>query len=107
MAMNSTLGFADFLPLAFAAAIASGLDGIEQRIEPPPPFIGDVYAAAELPQVPSTLTEATDRLEASEFARRVFGEDVVEHYVHFFRTEDAAFRRAVTDWERARYFERN
>ena len=92
--------------LAFAAAIASGLDGIEQRIEPPPPFIGDVYAAAELPQVPSTLTDATDRLESSEFARRAFGEDVVEHYVHFFRTEDAAFRRAVTDWERTRYFER-
>ena len=92
--------------LAFAAAIASGMDGIERAIEPPPPFIGDVYAAAELPQVPATLTEATDRLEASDFARRVFGEDVVEHYVHFLRTEDAAYRRAVTDWERKRYFER-
>jgi glutamine synthetase len=92
--------------LAFAAALASGLDGIEQRTEPPPAFIGDVYAAAELPQVPRTLRDATDLLEASEFARRTFGEDVIEHYVHFFRTEDAAYQRAVTDWERARYFER-
>jgi glutamine synthetase len=92
--------------LAFAAAIASGLDGIEQRTEPPPPFIGDVYAAAELPQVPKTLKEATDLLEDSAFAKRIFGEDVIEHYVHFFRTEDAAYQRAVTDWERARYFER-
>ena len=64
--------------LAFAAAVASGLDGIEQRIEPPPPFIGDVYAAAELPQVPKTLKEATDLLEGSEFAKRAFGEDVVD-----------------------------
>jgi len=92
--------------LAFAAAIASGLDGIEQHTEPPPPFIGDLYAAAELPQVPTSLTDSTDCLESSEFARRVFGADVVEHYVHFLRTEDAAFRRAVTDWERTRYFER-
>ena len=92
--------------LAFAAAIASGLDGIERRIEPPPPFIGDVYAAAELQRVPSTLAEAVDRLAGSEFARRAFGEDVVEHYLHFFRTEESAYRRAVTDWERIRYFER-
>jgi glutamine synthetase len=92
--------------LAFAAAIASGLDGIDQRTEPPPPFIGDVYAAAELPQVPKTLTEATDLLERSGFAKRAFGADVVAHYVHFLRTEDEAYHRAVTDWERTRYFER-
>jgi glutamine synthetase len=92
--------------LAFAAAIASGLDGIEQHTEPPPPFIGDIYAAAELPQVPRTLTESTDLLEGSEFARRTFGTDVIDHYVHFFRTEDESYQRAVTDWERNRYFER-
>ena len=31
---------------------------------------------------------------------------MVEHYVHAFRTEQAAFDAAVTDWERRRYFER-
>jgi len=31
---------------------------------------------------------------------------VVEHYLHFYRTEQAAFDQAVTDWERIRYFER-
>jgi glutamine synthetase len=105
--IESRIPGADVNPyLAFAAAIASGLDGIEQRTEPPPPFIGDIYAAAELPQVPKTLRDATDLLEGSDFAKRTFGEDVVEHYVHFFRTEDAAYQRVVTDWERARYFER-
>jgi glutamine synthetase len=92
--------------LAFAAAIASGMDGIVQKTEPPPPFIGDVYAAAELPQVPSSLAEAVSLLESSSFARRAFGDEVIDHYVHFFRTEDAAYSRAVTDWERVRYFER-
>ncbi len=43
---------------------------------------------------------------ASPFAKQAFGQDVVEHYAHFFRTEQAAFEAAVTDWERRRYFER-
>jgi glutamine synthetase len=40
--------------------------------------------------------------EQSEFAQSAFGEDVVEHYTHFFRTEQAAYETAVTDWERQR-----
>ena len=92
--------------LALAAALASGLDGIEQRIEPPEHFTGDVYAARHLPHVPYTLGEALASFEKSEFSKRVFGSDVVEHYAHFFRTEQEAFNRAVTDWERRRYFER-
>jgi glutamine synthetase len=92
--------------LAFAAALASGMDGIERKIEPPAIFTGDIYAAKHLPRVPYTLAEATDAFEKSEFAKRVFGEAVVEHYTHFFRTEQAAFNSAVTDWERRRYFER-
>ena len=92
--------------LAFAAALASGLDGIRNRIEPPECFTGDMYAARHLPRLPATLQEATDRFAASEFAARAFGQDVVEHYTHFFTTEQAAFHRTVTDWERRRYFER-
>ncbi len=92
--------------LALAASLASGLDGIINRIEPPPIFAGDIYAARNLPRVPATLAEATKNFESSEFARRVFGDDVVEHYSHFFHTEQEAYNRAVTDWERRRYFER-
>lgn len=92
--------------LAFAASLASGLDGIAHKIEPPDCFTGDIYAARYLPRVPYTLAEATDKFAASEFAHRAFGSAVVEHYAHFFRTEQAAFNSAVTDWERKRYFER-
>ena len=91
--------------LAFAATIAAGLDGIEHRIEPPPAFEGDVYAARDLPQVPHTLNESIQALAESEWARGVLGEDVVEHYLHFFRTEQRKFDAVVTDWERRRYFE--
>ena len=92
--------------LALAGFLAAGLDGIETRIEPPDAFVGDVYGATQLPQVPRSLRDATDEFAASSFAAEAFGEDVVEHYVHFFRTEQAAFDAAVTDWERRRYFER-
>lgn len=92
--------------LAFAASLASGLDGVANQTEPPECFVGDIYAARHLPRVPYTLSEAVDKFAASEFAKRAFGEDVVEHYGHFFRTEQAAFNTAVTDWERKRYFER-
>jgi glutamine synthetase len=92
--------------LALAASLACGLEGLEKRIEPPPAFVGDIYAAKDLPSVPRTLSEATEKFSSSAFARRAFGEDVVEHYCHFYRTEAAAFDKAVTDWERARYFER-
>ena len=92
--------------LGFAAALASGLDGIANQIEPPPIFSGDVYAAQHLPRVPYTLREATDLFAASDFAQQAFGLDVVEHYTHFFRAEQMAYDTAVTDWERQRYFER-
>jgi glutamine synthetase len=92
--------------LAFAASIASGLEGVRNRIEPPECFSGDVYAARHLPRVPYTLRDATDAFASSDFAKRAFGDGVVEHYAHFFRTEESAFRVAVTDWERRRYFER-
>lgn len=92
--------------LAFAAALAAGLDGIRNNIEPPARFEGDVYSAPDLAHVPSTLREATDRFAASDFVRDTLGADVRDHYTHFLRVEQDAYDRAVTDWERRRYFER-
>ncbi len=92
--------------LAFAASLACGLDGIKNKIEPPELFVGDIYAAKNLPEVPRTLAAATERFSNSKFAKQAFGDAVVEHYTHYFQTEQAAYDRAVTDWERKRYFER-
>ena len=92
--------------LAFAASLASGLDGIKNRIEPPACFEGDIYAAAHLPRVPYTLSEAVALFERSEFAKSTFGPEVVEHYTHYFHTEQKMYNTSVTDWERKRYFER-
>lgn len=92
--------------LAYAALLAASLDGIARRLDPGPAFQGDVYAAEGLPQVPHALPEAIAELEQSAFARRAFGDEVIDHLLHFARTEQACFEGAVTDFERARYFER-
>jgi glutamine synthetase len=92
--------------LALAASLASGLEGIANKIEPPECFIGDIYQAKNLPRVPYTLADANEKFASSAFCRKAFGEAVVEHYSHFYRTEAQAYDKAVTDWERRRYFER-
>jgi len=91
--------------LAYAAALASGLDGIRRKIEPADIFEGDVYSAADLPHVPRTMCDAIIELEKSDFAVEVFGRDVIEHYLHFYKTDLTFFENAVTDWEKMRYFE--
>ena len=92
--------------LAFAATLAAGLDGVLNHIEPPALFDGDAYAAGNLPRLPYSLPEAINELDRSDWARQALGNDVVEHYLHFFRTEQRKFDEVVTSWERARYFER-
>lgn len=92
--------------LVYAGILAAGMDGIERELEPGPAFQGDAYRAARLPGVPVSLPEAIREFEGSALARQAFGEDVVEHLLHFARIEQSGFERVVTDYERRRYFER-
>ena len=92
--------------LAFAATLAAGLDGIANQTEPPPMFSGDAYAARERASVPLSLNEAVAEMDNSEWIRQTLGDSVIDHYLHFFRTEQRKFDEVVTSWERARYFER-
>jgi glutamine synthetase len=99
---------ADINPyLALAAAIGSGLYGIENKIEPGDPQTGNAYEA-KLPKnraLPRTLWEAAQKLKASKAARELFGDVFVDHYAATREWEEREFRRAITDWEMQRYFE--
>jgi glutamine synthetase len=91
--------------LAFAALLAAGLHGIENGLGLLPPVDGNAYASdAEL--FPSTLYEAIEALESGTVARSALGDDVVEHYLHYARTEQRLFDGVVTGYERQRFFER-
>ena len=91
--------------LAFAAVIAAGLHGIEQELELPPGLEGNAYES-DADRFPSTMREAIDALEDGTMARGAFGDQVVDHYLNYARTEQGLFDAFVTDWERKRYFER-
>jgi glutamine synthetase len=90
--------------LATAAALAAGLYGIEEKLEPPPAVTGDAYHA-DAPPLPRTLAEATMLLKQSERARSLLGDAFIDHYVSTREWELRQYQRAVTDWERERYFE--
>ena len=92
--------------LAFAVMIAAGLHGIDKGLELPPPFTGNAYESKEVPDVAHTLRDALSALERSEVLREALGDDVVEHYLHTGRWEQAEFDRRVTDLEVTRLFER-
>ena len=92
--------------LTYAALLAAGLDGIENKTEPPAPFAGDIYQAAELPRLQTNLRDACAAFGDSSWTRATFGDAVVDHYVHFLKTEQRKFDEIVTDWEKARFFER-
>jgi glutamine synthetase len=105
--MECRIGGADLNPhLAFAALLAAGMAGIDEKLELGPPHKGDAYGGRKLPEVPKTLREATETMDRSKFLRKAFGDDVIDHYVHTARWEQSEFDRKVTDWELFRGFER-
>ena len=91
--------------LAVAGLIAAGMYGIENKLELEEMTLGNGYEA-DKPHVPTSLREAAELFDKSEHARRIFGDDVVNHLVNAARIEMRAFDSAITDWERVRGFER-
>ena len=92
--------------VAMAAALGAGLYGIEEALPLPPETRGDATAIGAAGEaLPRTLDQATERLRHSEVARTILGEAFVDHYVRRCDWEVRQARRAVTDWELARYFE--
>ncbi|WDE09732.1 glutamine synthetase family protein [Thalassomonas haliotis] len=102
------LGAADANPyLALAAALASGLLGIEQKLEPLAQVKGNAYEQSHAQELslPRSLFEAACRLKTSTAAREVFGNEFVEHFAATREWEEREYRKHVSDWELSRYFE--
>jgi len=88
--------------LAFAVALAAGLDGINQKLDPGEPFIGDAYAIEGPNQyqlVPLSFGEALEELKRSEFVQSALGEPFLKDFVAVKEMELNRFRDYVTDWE--------
>ena len=88
-------------------ALASGLYGIEHKLQPSEPIVGNAYELKPTAKLalPVTLWEAAQRLRKSKAANELFGEEFVEHFAATREWEEREFRKHITDWELARYFE--
>jgi len=99
---------ADINPyIALAAAIGSGLWGIEHQIEPTEPIVGNAYDVTLSEQFgfPRDLYAAAQILRGSEAARDLFGDVFVDHYAMTREHEANEQLKAITDWQLNRYFE--
>jgi glutamine synthetase len=82
--------------LAFSAMMLAGLDGIQNRIEPPAPVDKDLYdlppeELALVPQVPSSLDEALIALENdNDFLKAggVFTDDLIDTWIGYKRIHE-------------------
>jgi glutamine synthetase len=79
--------------LAFAAMLMAGIDGIQKGLDAGAPADYDLFedADASVPQVPGSLAEALDALEADhEFllAGGVFSEELIRTWIDFKRENE-------------------
>ena len=100
--------------LAFSAMLMAGLDGINNRIEPPDPLDKDLYdlppeELAQVPQVPGSLEDVLDALEAdSDFLKvgGVFTDDLIDTWLAYKRTHEVdEMRLRPHPWEFALYYD--
>ncbi len=82
--------------LAFSAMLMAGIDGIQNRIEPPAPVDKDLYdlppeELAKVPQVPASLEDALDALEEDQAflkAGGVFTDDLIDTWISYKRANE-------------------
>ena len=100
--------------LAFAAMLMAGLDGVQNRLEPPDPMDRDLYdlppeEMARVPQVPGSLEAVLDGLEADQDFLKVggvFTDDLIETWLSYKRSREVdEIRLRPHPWEFYLYYD--
>ncbi|RJQ31413.1 glutamine synthetase [Candidatus Parcubacteria bacterium] len=96
--------------LAFAAVLASGLDGIDNKIQPPPPVEEDIYHLDEnkkqelkIENLPGSLTESILFLKKNEIIKKALGKHITERFIEAKKIEIDEQKTEVTAKELKRY----
>ncbi|WNF35360.1 type I glutamate--ammonia ligase [Bacillaceae bacterium IKA-2] len=96
--------------LAIAVMLAAGLDGIKNKLTPPPATDRNIYVMnkeerieAGINDLPATLHDALNKLVADEVISKALGEHTLEHFVESKEIEWDMFRTQVHPWEREQY----
>lgn len=91
--------------LVMAASLASGLMGIENKMELQKATSGDGYADSTAKSLVGNLQKSTGMMRDSSLAKELFGQEFVDHFCATREWEWRQFSKEVTDWELRRYFE--
>lgn len=96
--------------LAIAVALGAALDGIQNEMEPPPPFDENLVSYDEdefyrlgATRLPQTMGEALEELASNDVIRTILGTYIFDQLLSVKRAEWAEYRRHVSPWEHARY----
>lgn len=99
--------------LALAVCLAAGLDGIKNQLMPPEGVDLNIFELTEedrarlgIRKLPSSLNEAIQELEKSEFIKNVLGKHICEKYINAKKQEWEDYRVKVTQWELEQYLYR-
>jgi glutamine synthetase len=98
--------------LAFAAMLAAGMDGVENKLEPPEPIEENVYhlndeelEKRKIPTLPHSLHNAVGELQRDKVLREALGEHIYEKLTYAQLEDWKDYKRQVTEWEVKRYYE--
>jgi L-glutamine synthetase (EC 6.3.1.2) len=98
--------------LQFAAILGMGLDGIENKINPPEAIEKNIFEMdlAErqkngIKSMPGSLGQAIESFRNSELMKKIFGESVFNNLLRIKENEWNEFRSEVTDWEINKYLD--
>jgi glutamine synthetase len=93
-----------------AAILTAGLDGIKNKIQPPPSIDKNIFQMTEeqrrnegITALPGSLKEAINELQKSELAREVLGAHIFEKYIEAKTDEWDEYRTKVSKWETDQY----
>jgi len=99
--------------LALAVILSAGLDGIENKIQPPMPVNKNIYNMSDVQRfeedidsLPGNLKEAIDEMEKSKLVRESLGEHIFTKYVEAKNREWNDYRIRVTQWELDQYLKK-
>ncbi len=99
MRVESRFAGSDANPyLAMAATLACGLLGLRGKLKPTPPLAGSAQEKGF--DLPRSLGEALDELEACKPLQELLGPRFVRAYISVKRKEYETFFRVISSWER-------
>jgi len=96
--------------LALAAVLKAGLDGINNKIDPPAPVTRNLYKMTDeeveergIESLPANLYEAIQELAKDEIIKDAIGEHIFKRFTDAALYEWNAYSRYISQWELDRY----